>query len=79
MTAKKKHETIILMDYAAIAERTGVEVKRLRLWASRGKMPEPDYKVSQSPGWLPASIEEWVETFTPAGEPPRRRRTLSDA
>jgi predicted DNA-binding transcriptional regulator AlpA len=72
--SKKEHETIILMDYAAVAERTGLEVPILRMYAARGKMPEPDYRISQSPGWLPATINQWVATFTPAGLPPARKR-----
>jgi hypothetical protein len=75
MSAKKKHETIVLMDYAAIAAKTGLDANRLRLYASRGKMPEPDYKVSQSPGWLPETIDAWMATFTD-GKVPARKRTL---
>lgn len=76
MSSKKKHETIVLMDYAAIAQKTGIEATVLRLHASRGKMPEPDYRVSQSPGWLPETIDAWIATFTPEGKVPARKRTL---
>lgn len=71
MATKKKHETIVLMDYAAIAEATGVTHANLRLWKSRGKMPAPDYMIAQSPGWLPATIEAWKATFE-EGRAPRK-------
>lgn len=74
MMTRKKHQTIRLLDYAAVADRTGIEVGVLRSHAERGKMPEPDYRLGQSPGWLPETIEEWVATFTPAGLPPARKR-----
>lgn len=69
----RKKETVILMDYAAIAETTGLEPGVLRLWKNRGKMPEPDYMIAQSPGWLPATIEAWTSTFE-EGRPPARKR-----
>jgi predicted DNA-binding transcriptional regulator AlpA len=72
--SRRRRETVVLMDYAAIAERTGLEVQMLRLYKARGKMPAPDYMVSQSPGWLPETIEEWVKSFTPEGLPPARKR-----
>jgi hypothetical protein len=68
---KKQHETVVLMDYAAIAEATGLEPAVLRLWKSRGKMPEPDYSIAQSPGWLPETIEAWTKNFVD-GAPPRK-------
>lgn len=72
--SKRKHETIVLMDYAAIAQATGLEPAVLRLWRSRGKMPEPDYMIAQSPGWLAGTIEDWVATFGEDGRAPARKR-----
>lgn len=71
---RKKQGTVVLLDYAAIADLTGIDAQMLRMYANRGKMPEPDYRIAQSPGWLPETIEEWVATFTPEGLPPARRR-----
>jgi uncharacterized protein YjcR len=70
--AKRKRETVVLLDYAAIAEMTGLEPAVLRLWKSRGKMPAADYEIAQSPGWLPATIAEWTATFVD-GRPPSLR------
>jgi predicted DNA-binding transcriptional regulator AlpA len=50
-----------LIDYDEIQERTGIPYNTLRVWKVRGKMPEPDYTVGQSPAWLPAHIEPWIE------------------
>lgn len=69
----KTRETVILMDYASIAEQIDVEPAVVRLWKSRGKMPPPDYMIAQSPGWLPKTIAEWIGTFED-GAPPARKR-----
>jgi hypothetical protein len=74
MSRKRKHETVVLMDYNSIADHIGVEAAVLRLWRSRGKMPEPDYIVAQSPGWLAETIEDWVGTFGEDGRAPARKR-----
>lgn len=71
--ARKQRGTVILMDYAAIAERTGLEPAVLRLWKSRGKMPEADFMIAQSPGWLPETIEAWMATFEGGRVPARKR------
>jgi hypothetical protein len=72
MARKKQRETVVLLDYTAIASITGFDPAVLRLWKSRGKMPAPDYEIAQSPGWLPATIEEWTATFVD-GRPPSLR------
>lgn len=71
---QKKRGTVILMDYAAVAEMTGIDVAKLRVYRQRGKMPPPDYQVSQSPGWLPETIKDWMKTFKSGHVPPDRRR-----
>lgn len=71
--ARKKQETVVLMDYAAIAERTGQDAAVIRLWKSRGKLPEPDFMIAQSPGWLPQTIEAWTATFKDGKAPARKR------
>lgn len=73
MPHRKERETIVLMDYAAISQLTGIDAAVLRLYASRGKLPKPDYKVSQSPGWLPETIEAWMSTFENGRVPSRKR------
>lgn len=49
-----------LYTYAEIAAGTRLAVAKLRVWSHRGKLPDPDYIVGQSPAWLPASIEPWI-------------------
>lgn len=56
--AKKPIE---LLDYQRIAELSGLSAATLRVWQKRGKMPDPDYRLGQSPGWLPATILPWIE------------------
>lgn len=70
-----KREARRLLDYAAIAELTGVDVATLRMWAARGKVPDPDFRVASSPAWLPETIAEWRNTFE-NGVPPRRRKAV---
>jgi uncharacterized protein YjcR len=70
--ARKQRGTVILMDYASIAERIDVEPAVVRLWKSRGKMPDPDFMIAQSPGWLPETITDWIATFED-GAPARKR------
>lgn len=69
----RKRETVVLLDYAAISERTGLKPDVLRLWKSRDKMPQPDYMIAQSPGWLPATIDAWIATFQDGRVPARKR------
>jgi predicted DNA-binding transcriptional regulator AlpA len=72
----EKRGTVVLLDYAAIAQMTGIDVAMLRHYMNRGKMPVPDYRIAQSPGWLPETIHDWMATFTPEGLPPVKRHTV---
>lgn len=74
MATKK---TVELFDYNRIGAALGVPASKLRVWHQRGKLPEPDFRLGQSPGWLAENIEPWIqlqkkgrETATvPAGSP----------
>lgn len=51
-----------LYGYDAIAELTGVQVKTLRAWKARGKLPTPDYIVltgNPVPAWRKETITAW--------------------
>lgn len=51
--------TKVLWGYAEIAELTELSSTLLRQWKVRGRLPEPDYLLSGSPGWEPATIRSW--------------------
>jgi len=44
-----------------IAERIGVTPKTWTSWVARGKAPAPDYRLGRTPGWEPATIDEWIQ------------------
>lgn len=52
--------TISLYDYHRISTESGVPVPTLRVWFQRGKLPAPDYRLGQSPGWLAETIRPWI-------------------
>lgn len=56
--AKKK--TVSLYDYQRIGIEAGIPAAQLRVLRQRGKLPEPDYQLGQSPGWLEATIRPWI-------------------
>jgi hypothetical protein len=68
-----KKEATRLLDYAAISEMTGYPVATIRMWANRGKVPPPDFRVANSPAWLPETIASWRNTFA-MGAPERVHR-----
>lgn len=54
-------KTVSLYDYARISTETGIPATKLRVWFQRGKLPEPDYRLGQSPGWLAETIRPWIK------------------
>lgn len=74
MATKK---TVELFDYNRISAALGVSTPKLRVWHQRGKLPEPDFRLGQSPGWLAETIEPWIRVqrsgreaaAAPAGTP----------
>lgn len=54
-------KTVALYDYARISAETGIPPQKLRVWFQRGKLPEADYRLGQSPGWLTETIRPWIE------------------
>ena len=57
--AKKK--VVVLYDYQRNSKESGIPTRMLRLWHHRGKLPEEDYRLGQSPGWLESTIRPWIE------------------
>lgn len=51
--------TKVLWGYAELAAHTEVSATLLRQWKVRGRLPEPDYLLSGSPGWEPETIVSW--------------------
>ncbi|UVF61151.1 MerR-like helix-turn-helix DNA binding domain protein [Arthrobacter phage Aoka] len=58
-----------LYSYGDLAERSGLDAATLRVWKSRGKLPEPDFEVGQSPAWTAETAEAWIRTL-PQADPP---------
>jgi predicted DNA-binding transcriptional regulator AlpA len=50
-----------LLGYADIAAATGQDVSLIRVWVNRGKLPTPDFRLGQSPGWLHETINPWIQ------------------
>lgn len=48
-----------LWTYAQIGELTGITAGTLRVWRSRGKLPEPDFLVGEWPAWKEATVRDW--------------------
>jgi predicted DNA-binding transcriptional regulator AlpA len=55
------------LSMGEVAERTGLAESSVRTYRSRGGMPEPDVMVGRTPGWLPATIDEWAKTLPGRG------------
>jgi predicted DNA-binding transcriptional regulator AlpA len=53
-----------------IARLIGVTPKTWTSWVARGKAPAADYRLGRTPGWEPATIDEWI-----AARPGRGART----
>jgi predicted DNA-binding transcriptional regulator AlpA len=49
-----------LFGYAELAAATGQDVGLIRVWVNRGKLPSPDFRLGQSPGWLEETITPWI-------------------
>lgn len=68
------------LDIPAVAARTGRAISTVRSMRSRGQLPTPDILLDGTPGWLPATIDEWAARHPPRGVPlpkptTRRQRT----
>lgn len=51
-----------LLGYSEISAATGLRPHTLRVWATRGKLPRPDYRVGQTPVWLPETLTEFLKS-----------------
>jgi hypothetical protein len=71
--------TVNLFGYKGMAEYTGVSEATLRVWKSRGKLPEPDFIVNNgiaTPAWTPATMWLWWHL---EGGAAAREKMLADA
>lgn len=60
-----------LITYADLSDAAGVPINTVRQWVRRGKLPAPDYRVGQSPAWLPATIQPWLDKLAAARKDPK--------
>lgn len=58
---QEEEPAIPLLGYVEIAEATGHHVGLIRVWKNRGKLPNPDFRLGQSPGWLAETINPWIQ------------------
>lgn len=49
-----------LYAYADLSAATGIPAAKLRVWFQRGKLPAADFRVGQSPAWLPETVAPWI-------------------
>lgn len=61
-----------LWTYRDISIETGIPAATLRVWYSRGKLPQPDFILGalRSPAWRSPSLLPWLEEhrgWTPTG------------
>jgi len=47
------------LSTADLAERLGVKVETVRIYKTRGTLPDPDAYVGQSPLWRTETIDAW--------------------
>lgn len=48
-----------LVTYHEISRATGIPAGTLRQWSNRGKLPEPDFRIGQSPAWYRTTFDAW--------------------
>jgi hypothetical protein len=58
---QEEKPTVPLLGYMEIAEATGQDISLIRVWKNRGKLPNPDFRLGQSPGWLEETITPWIQ------------------
>jgi hypothetical protein len=46
---------------AEVAAKLGAKPGTVSAWVRRGKMPEPDARLSMGPVWLATTIEPWMK------------------
>lgn len=44
-----------------LADRWGVSYEVIRQWRTRGKLPEPDWRLGMQVGWDELTISEWEQ------------------
>lgn len=49
-----------LYGLAEIAQELGLDVKQVRMWKHRGKLPEPTARLTMGHVWHGREIEEWI-------------------
>ena len=48
------------LDSKQVGERAGLAHQTVRQMRVRRQMPPPDAMIGRQPGWLPATIDEWI-------------------
>ena len=59
--AGKSHKPLQLVGIAEVAALAGLPRGTVRVWHSRGKLPEPAARLAAGPVWERATIEAWKE------------------
>lgn len=53
---------IVYLSRGDIAERLQLSLETIKSYQRRGYLPEPDARVGRNMGWLPETIDKWMET-----------------
>jgi len=56
-----------LLSMREVAERSGLAEQTIRVYRSRGTLPEPDQMIGSTPGWLEATIDPWIAALPGRG------------
>ena len=51
-----------LLTYDLVSKRLGVDVRTLRVWLNRGRLPKPDLYIGNRPIWYPQTIDRWQQS-----------------